>query len=90
MKNKNFKRLLSAVTIGMMTLGLLTGCSGGGAEEVKTDESGAIVIKFGIHVANPAEQESVTYNIVEAFNQANEGKYNLISQNNYTQVEAKS
>ena len=42
MKNKNFKRLLSAVTIGMMTLGLLTGCSGGGAEEVKTDESGAI------------------------------------------------
>lgn len=77
MKNKNFKRLLSAVTIGMMTLGLLTGCSGGGAEEVKTDESGAIVIKFGIHVANPAEQESVTYNIVEAFNQANEGKYKV-------------
>ena len=43
MKNKSFKRLLSAVTIGAMTLGLMTGCSGGGSEEAETDESGAIV-----------------------------------------------
>lgn len=41
MKNKSFKRLLSAVTIGAMTLGLMTGCSGGGSEEAETDESGA-------------------------------------------------
>lgn len=77
MKNKNFRRFLSAVTIGAMTLGLMTGCSGGGAEEPKTDESGAMVIKFGIHVANPAGQEPVTNNIVEAFNTANEGKYKV-------------
>ena len=77
MKNKSFKRLLSAVTIGAMTLGLMTGCSGGGSEEAETDESGAIVIKFGIHVSNPAEQETVTNNIVEAFNKANGGKYKV-------------
>lgn len=77
MKNKNFIRLLSAVTIGAVTLGLMAGCSGGSSEEARTDESGATVIKFGIHVANPAEQEAVTYNIVEAFNQANEGKYKV-------------
>ena len=77
MKNKKLKRLLSAVTIGAMMLGLLTGCSGGGSEEAQTDESGATVIKFGIHVANPAEQEAVTNNIVEAFNKANDGKYKV-------------
>lgn len=58
-------------------LNLMTGCSGGGSEETQTDESGATVIKFGIHVANPAEQETVTYNIVEAFNKANDGKYKV-------------
>ncbi len=77
MKNKKLKRLLSAVTIGAMMLGLMTGCSGGGSEEAQTDESGATVIKFGIHVANPAEQEAVTNNIVEAFNKANDGKYKV-------------
>ncbi len=74
MVNKKFKKLLSAVTITVMTFGLMTGC---GSDEVKTDENGAMVIKFGIHVANPAAQETVTYNIVEAFNQANEGKYKV-------------
>ncbi len=77
MKSRNLKQLLSAVTIGAMTLGLMAGCSGGESEEAKTDESGAVVIKFGIHVANPAEQESVTNNIVEAFNKENEGKYKV-------------
>lgn len=77
MKNKNFKRVLSAVTIAALTLGLITGCSGGGSEEATADESGATVIKFGIHVANPAEQEAVTNNIVEAFNKANDGKYKV-------------
>ena len=77
MKNKKLKRLLSAVTIGAMMLGLMTGCSGGGSEEAQTDESGATVIKCGIHVANPAEQEAVTNNIVEAFNKANDGKYKV-------------
>lgn len=41
------------------------------------DENGATIIKFGIHVANPEEQEPVTYKIVEAFNKANEGKYKV-------------
>ncbi|WP_412362593.1 ABC transporter substrate-binding protein [Faecalimonas umbilicata] len=36
-----------------------------------------MVIDFGIHVANPKEQESVTYNIVQAFNEKNAGKYKV-------------
>ena len=36
-----------------------------------------MVINFGIHVANPKEQESVTYNIVQAFNEKNAGKYKV-------------
>lgn len=77
MKNKNLKRVFSAAMIGAMTLSLMTGCSGGGPKAAETDESGAVIIKFGIHVANPAEQETVTNNIVEAFNKANEGKYKV-------------
>lgn len=76
MKNRTLKRVLSAAMIGAMTLGLLTGC-GGSSKEKETDERGATVIKFGIHVANPAEQEAVTNSIVEAFNKANEGKYKV-------------
>ncbi len=90
MKNKSFKRLLSAVTIGAMTLGLMTGCSGGGSEEAETDESGAIVIKFGIHVSNPAEQETVTNNIVEAFNKANGGKYKVEFEATDTETHSKN
>ena len=59
-----------------MSLSLMAGC-GDSSNETKTDESGATVIKFGIHVANPEEQEPVTYNIVQAFNKANEGKYKV-------------
>lgn len=76
MKSKNVKRILSATMAGVLTMGLLTGC-GGSSSEKATDESGATVIKFGIHVANPAEQEPVTNSIVEAFNKANEGKYKV-------------
>lgn len=76
MNNKNLKKLLSVMTIGTMVFGLITGCSGGSSKITK-DENGATVIKFGIHVANPAEQETVTYNIVDAFNKANVGKYKV-------------
>lgn len=77
MKNKKFKKLFSIVMVGAMALGLLTGCGGGGDKQAQTDESGATVIKFGIHVANPAAQEPVTNAIVEEFNKANEGKYKV-------------
>jgi len=77
MKKRTLKKVLSATLIGAMTLGLLAGCGSKGSGEAETDESGATVIKFGIHVANPADQEPVTNNIVEAFNKANEGKYKV-------------
>lgn len=77
MKSMSLKRLLSAVIVGTMTASLLSGCGGDGSKEAKTDDSGATVIEFAIHVANPEEQEPVTYQIVEAFNEANEGKYKV-------------
>lgn len=76
MKAKKLKRIFSAMLVSVLSMSLLAGC-GGGSEESEKDESGATVIKFGIHVANPEEQEPVTYKIVEAFNKANEGKYKI-------------
>ncbi len=76
MKAKKLKRFFSAILVGTLSMSLLAGC-GGKSEEVAKDENGAVVIKFGIHVANPEEQEPVTYKIVEAFNKANEGKYKV-------------
>ncbi len=77
MKARTLKKALSATLIGAMTLGLLAGCGSKESGETETDDSGATVIKFGIHVANPADQEPVTNSIVEAFNKANEGKYKV-------------
>lgn len=76
MKTRTLKRLLSVVMAGTMAAGLLAGCSGGKKEEAKAD-GGATTIKFGIHVANPQEQEAVTYNIVQAFNEKYDGKYKV-------------
>lgn len=80
MKKKNLKRIGSTVLVTTMALGLLAGCggkSGDSANSTTKDANGATVIKFGIHVANPKEQESVTYNIVQAFNKEYEGKYKV-------------
>lgn len=76
MKVKKLRKIFSAMLVSTLTLSLMAGC-GDSSNETKTDESGATVIKFGIHVANPEEQEPVTYNIVQAFNKANEGKYKV-------------
>lgn len=75
MFNKKMKKLLAMSLAGVMSVGLLTGCGGSGSSE--KSEGGETTIKFGIHVANPAEQEGVTNSIVEAFNKANEGKYKV-------------
>lgn len=76
MKNKNLKKWLSAALACTMAAGLLAGC-GGGSDEATTNEDGEVVIEFGIHVANPQEQESVTYNIVQAFNEKYDGQYQV-------------
>lgn len=78
MKKRTLKKLLSAVMAGTMAVGLLAGCSGGKEPEPKAEsEGGATTIKFGIHVATPQEQEAVTYNIVQAFNEKYDGKYKV-------------
>ena len=76
MKNKNLKKWLSAALACTMAAGLLAGC-GGGSDEATTNEDGEVVIEFGIHVANPQEQEAVTYNIVQAFNEKYDGQYQV-------------
>ena len=66
MKKKSLKKVTSAVLVAAMSMGLLAGCGGSKSSgEAKTDADGATVIKFGIHVANPKKQETVTYNIVQ-------------------------
>ena len=78
MKKKSLKKVTSAVLVAAMSMGLLAGCGGSKSSgEAKTDADGATVIKFGIHVANPKKQETVTYNIVQGFNKENKGKYTL-------------
>ncbi len=42
-----------------------------------SESGGETAIKFGIHVADPEHQESVTYKIVEAFNEKYKGKYRV-------------
>lgn len=78
MKKKSLKKVTSAVLVAAMSMGLLAGCGESkSSEEAKTDADGATVIKFGIHVANPKKQETVTYNIVQGFNKENKGKYKV-------------
>lgn len=68
MKKKSLKKVTSAVLVAAMSMGLLAGCGGSKSSgEAKTDATGQPIIKFGIHVANPKKQETVTYNIVQGF-----------------------
>ncbi len=75
MKNKKAARFLTAGLITAMTASMLAGCGGGNKET--TNEDGETVITFGIHVANPSEQEPVTNSIVEAFNKEYDGQYQI-------------
>lgn len=76
MKSKLISIILSAIVLMVM----LTGCGQDGASGVVSgqgyngDAGEEIVIQFGIHVANPSSQERVTYEIVQVFNEVNEGQ----------------
>lgn len=73
MKKANYRKVFSVVLAGTMTAALLAGCG----SKITTNKDGETVITFGIHVANPAEQEPVTNSIVEAFNEKYDGKYQI-------------
>lgn len=73
MKHKWVARWISVSFITIMTVGMLAGCG----NKTTTNEDGETVITFGIHVANPEEQEPVTNSIVEAFNEKYNGKYKV-------------
>lgn len=55
----------------------LAACGNSESTSAIKDASGATVIKFGINVANPKNQEPATYAIVQAFNKQNRGKYHV-------------
>lgn len=77
MNSKRLKKWCSVAMVSMLVVGTLSGCGSSGKESSKEGDGGEVVIDFGIHVANPKEQESVTYNIVQAFNEKNAGKYKV-------------
>lgn len=77
MNSKRLKKWCSVAMVSMVVVGTLSGCGSSGKESSKEGDGGEVVINFGIHVANPKEQESVTYNIVQAFNEKNAGKYKV-------------
>ena len=77
MNSKRLKKWCSVAMVSMVVVGTLSGCGSSGKESSKEGDGGEVVINFGIHVANPKEQESVTYNIVKAFNEKNAGKYKV-------------
>lgn len=86
---KNLKKLLSILTVTALTVGMLAGCGDtatNGNDENKPSASPSgdgnasaeeTVITFGIHVADPENQEPVTYDIVEAFNEKYAGQYKV-------------
>lgn len=76
MKRMTAKRLISASLVTVLSAGLLAGCGSDTSEESGSD-GGETTITFGIHVANPEEQETVTYNIVQEFNKQYEGQYKV-------------
>ncbi|MBQ0078857.1 MAG: extracellular solute-binding protein [Eubacterium sp.] len=67
------KKIVAIIAAMAMTLCLFAGC--GSSDSASSD--GPVTIKFGIHVANPAEQEPVTNQIVTDFNAANDGQYTV-------------
>lgn len=77
MNSKRLKKWCSVAMVSMVVVGTLSGCGSSGKESSKEGDGGEVVIDFGIHVVNPKEQESVTYNIVQAFNEKNAGKYKV-------------
>lgn len=77
MNSKRLKKWCSVAMVSMVVVGTLSGCGSSGKESSKEGDGGEVVINFGIHVVNPKEQESVTYNIVQAFNEKNAGKYKV-------------
>ncbi|MDD3338296.1 MAG: extracellular solute-binding protein [Lachnospiraceae bacterium] len=86
------RKVLSILLAASMVAGLLVGCGNSNAgSSDKTDKTentaetteapetsgGEVTLKMGIHVADPASQETVTYNIVQAFNEKYAGKYKV-------------
>ena len=72
---KNLKKLVALVCALLMVTVMFAGC--GSSNEPAAPSGEPVTITFGIHVANPAEQEAVTNSIVEAFNEKYDGQYTV-------------
>ena len=83
---KPLRKVMAAALALTLIMSLLAGC---GSKDEGT--SGDVVtIKFGIHVANPEEQENVTYQIVQAFNEKFEGQYAVEFEASDTETHSKN
>lgn len=83
---KPLRKVMAAALALTLIMSLLAGC---GSKDEGT--SGDVVtIKFGIHVANPEEQENVTYQIVQAFNEKYEGQYAVEFEASDTETHSKN
>lgn len=71
------KRLAACAVIAGLALSPLAACGDMPSSSSEKDSSGATVVKFGINVANPKNQEPATYAIVRDFNERNKGKYHI-------------
>lgn len=88
MKTSNLRVLAAGLAVVFAASGLVA-CGGGNAgtsgspdanQTVGTEGAevdGETTIRFGIHVADPEHQETVTYNVVQAFNEKYAGKYKV-------------
>lgn len=69
----SLKKVVAIIAAMAMAMCLLAGCGSSSSES----SDGPVTLKYGIHVANPEEQEPVTNQIVADFNAANDGQYTV-------------
>lgn len=72
---KRLCKVIATCLTAALTVSVLSACGEKSTES--TAAGGEVTIKFGIHVADPQSQETVTYNIVQAFNEKYAGQYKV-------------
>lgn len=71
------KKIIALVMAVTMVAAMMVGCGSSSKSDDSAKGNGEVTIKFGIHVADPKTQETVTYKIVQEFNKKYSGKYKV-------------
>ena len=64
------KKIIALVMAVTMVAAMMVGCGSSSKSDDSAKGNGEVTIKFGIHVADPKTQETVTYKIVQEFNKS--------------------